>query len=68
MALTTWGSRQERTAYQTADDYIVETEAQGERPRVALQAVRLLQLVLIAVIAVLSFAVFWIVATMLGLV
>ena len=52
---------------QPADDYLVEAESEAVRPPAAQQAVRVLQLVLIAVIAVLSLAVFWMIGLILGI-
>jgi len=65
MALTV--QRGSGSTGRTSDDYFVETEGDVERPRVAWQAVRVLQAVLIAVIALLSLAVFWMIGLVLGI-
>jgi hypothetical protein len=52
---------------QPADDYILQTEVEASRPPVGLQLVRVLQAVLIAAIALLSLAVFWMIGLMLGI-
>ena len=48
------------------DEYVVVTDIDASRPPAAFQAVRLLQAVLVIVIALLSFAVFWMIAMLLG--
>jgi hypothetical protein len=52
---------------QTGDDYIIETEATPARPPASLLIVRVLQAILIAAIALLSLAVFWMVGLLLGI-
>ncbi|HWB49369.1 MAG TPA: hypothetical protein VG651_09685 [Stellaceae bacterium] len=50
-----------------ADDYLVEGEEQPTRPSAIAQAAQFGQVVLIALIAVLSLAVFWLLGTLLGI-
>jgi len=65
---TDWtGRRRLQESGPPSDDYILETEIEAARPPVGLQAIRVLQAVLIVAIAVLSFAVFWIVAMIFGI-
>jgi len=52
---------------QPPDDYIVESTTEPARPPVSLQIVRVLQAVLIAAIALLSLAVFWMIGLILGI-
>jgi len=61
------GTAELRPAGQTGDDYIIETEAAPARPPASLLIVRVLQAILIAAIAVLSLAVFWMVGLLLGI-
>lgn len=49
------------------DDYLVEAETQTTRAPVAVQAARVLQFVLLLVIALLSLAVFWMIGLILGI-
>ena len=49
------------------DDYIVETGTERERIPASFQIFRLLQAVLIIAIAILSFAVFWMVGLIIGI-
>ena len=48
------------------DDYLVEGEGPSETPPLALRVVRLLQGVVVVVLALLSLAVFWTVGVVLG--
>jgi hypothetical protein len=69
MALTYRGSGEQGRAgppLSASDDYLLDTDLEVERPPAGQQAVRLLQAVLFVVIAALSFAVFWMVGLMLG--
>jgi len=80
MALTLrrWVGRSDRQTYEPADfrpvaqagqpsdDYIVETGAETRLPPASLQVVRFLQFILIAAIALLSVAVFWMIGLILG--
>ena len=50
-----------------ADDYLVEGATEPETPSAALRVVHGLQVVLVIVLAALSFAVFWLVGTILNL-
>lgn len=59
--------RQSLPPGQRSDDYFVETESEADRPAAGLQAVRVLQAVLIAVIALLSLAVFWMIGLIVGI-
>jgi hypothetical protein len=52
---------------QSIDDYLVEPEMRPARPPVGLQAFRVVQGVMIAAIALLSLAVFWIIGMILGI-
>jgi len=47
-----------------ADDYLVEGDEQPNQPSAMLQAVQFLQILLIGFMAVLSLAVFWLIAVM----
>jgi hypothetical protein len=49
------------------DDYVIEREDQRTAPPVMLQIVSGLRLVLVAILAVASVALFWVVGTMIGL-
>jgi hypothetical protein len=51
-----------------SDDYLVEGTEEPVRPSVMAQVAQFLQVILIAVIAVLSLAVFWLVGTLLNIV
>jgi hypothetical protein len=66
MTLTT--GRQELAGHsgEPSDDYIIETETERPRPPASLQIIRFLQAILIIAIAVLSFAVFWMVGLIIG--
>jgi hypothetical protein len=50
-----------------SDDYLVEAETERQRPSAGFQLARLLQAVLIVAIAILSFAVFWMVGLIIGI-
>jgi hypothetical protein len=50
------------------DDYLVEGEELPDQPSIAARVVRTLQFVLIIVLAALSLAVFWLFATILGII
>jgi hypothetical protein len=50
-----------------ADDYVIEREDERPTPPVSIQVVRVLRLFMVAILAIASLALFWIVATMLGL-
>lgn len=81
MALTwrRWFTRPERRQYQEtgpiqygqpslpADDYILQTEMEASRTPVPQQLVRVLQALLIAAIALLSLAVFWMIGLIFGI-
>ena len=49
------------------DDYLIEDDETSTRPSAMLQVVRLLQIVLVAILAVLSFAIFWLLGVMLNI-
>lgn len=49
------------------DDYLVEGEGPSDKPAVGLQIVRVLQGLLVIVLALLSVAVMWMVGLMLGI-
>lgn len=49
------------------DDYLVEGEGPSDKPAIGLQIVRVLQGLLIIVLALLSIAVFWMIGLMLGI-
>jgi len=49
------------------DDYVIEREDQRTAPPVMLQVVSGLRLVLVAILAIASLALFWVVGTMIGL-
>lgn len=49
------------------DDYVIEREDERPAPPVSTQIIRVLRVVLVAILAAASLALFWIVATMLGL-
>ena len=49
------------------DDYLVEGSEEPMRPSVAAQIVQLMQVVLIVILAALSFTIFWLLAVMLNL-
>jgi hypothetical protein len=51
-----------------SDDYLVEGDEQPNQPSAMLQAVQFLQVLLIAVMGVLSLAVFWLIAVMLNII
>ena len=51
-----------------SDDYLVEGTEEPVRPSATAQIAQFLQVILIAVIAVLSLAVFWLVGTLLNIV
>jgi hypothetical protein len=51
-----------------SDDYLVEGTEEPVRPSATAQVAQFLQVILIAVIAVLSLAVFWLVGTLLNIV
>jgi hypothetical protein len=51
-----------------SDDYLVEGDEQPNQPSAMLQAVQFLQVLLIAVMAALSLAVFWLIAVMLNII
>lgn len=50
-----------------SDDYLVEGDEAPNRPSAMLQVTQFLQVLLIAVMAVLSLAVFWLIAVMLNI-
>lgn len=50
------------------DDYLVEGEELPDQPTIAARIVHALQFVLIIVLAALSLAVFWLLATILGII
>jgi hypothetical protein len=50
-----------------SDDYLVEGDEQSNQPSAMLQVVQFTQILLIAVMAVLSLAVFWMIAVMLNI-
>lgn len=52
---------------EVSDDYIVETGTERPRTPASLQIIRFLQAILIIAIAVLSFAVFWMVGLIIGI-
>ncbi|HXP03317.1 MAG TPA: hypothetical protein VN808_04290 [Stellaceae bacterium] len=49
------------------DDYVIETETERPGPPASLRIVRFFQAVLIIAIAILSFAVFWMVGLIIGI-
>jgi hypothetical protein len=49
------------------DDYIIEREDERKGPPVAAQIVTVLRLLLVAILAAASLALFWVVGTMIGL-
>ena len=51
----------------TSDDYHVEGDAAADQPSTAMRIVHGMQIVLIFVLAVLSFAVFWLIGLMLNI-
>jgi hypothetical protein len=55
------------TTGEPAGDYLVQTEIRPTRPPVALQAVRVLQAVVVVIIALISLAMFWTVGLLLGI-
>lgn len=60
------GLRPAGVSGQAGDDYIIEAETTPARPPVSLLIVRVLQAILIAAIALLSLAVFWMIGIILG--
>ena len=51
-----------------SDDYLIEGDEEPNRPSVMLQVAHFLQILLIVVMAVLSLAVFWLIAVMLNII
>ena len=51
-----------------ADDYLIETDAEPQGPDAVDRVVHVLQVVLIFVVAILSFAVFWLTGVVVGLI
>jgi len=51
---------------EVADDYIVETGTEWPRTPASLRVIRFLEAILIIAIAILSFAVFWMVGLIIG--
>jgi hypothetical protein len=51
-----------------SDDYLIEGDGEPNRPSVMLQIVRFLQILLVVLMAVLSLAVFWLIAVMLNII
>ena len=49
------------------DDYLIEGSEEPMRPSAAAQVVQLMQVVLIVILAALSFTIFWLLAVMLNL-
>ena len=50
-----------------SDDYLVEGDEQPNQPSAMLQVAQFLQILLIAVMGILSLAVFWLIAVMLNI-
>ena len=71
MAVTSLGRQRQSDANsqsdEVRDDYIVEREDQQPRTPASLRIIRFLQAILIIVIAILSFAVFWMVGLIIGI-
>jgi hypothetical protein len=61
------GARPTEQSDELSDDYVVETGTEQPRTPASFQIVRLLQAVLIVAIAILSFAVFWMVGLLIGI-
>lgn len=66
MTLTTGRQTLAGPSSEPSDDYVIETETERPRPPVSLQILRFFQAILIIAIAILSFAVFWMVGLIIG--